>query len=279
MLSVIKFKLHSNLNISDSHSREEYLQSLKMEQHICIDTLDLKKSKYDSSDIIKDIEKNFPHGGIKVKIVGPMKLDWMETFLDTASLIGKRSHCVSKKVACLITRDDRIISTGINGTPRNMRNCDSLFDESDFDTEAHHQFSRRYEIHAEINALISAARNGIAVDKADLFVNYSPCQECAKAIVASGVKSVNFRHIYRNDLYGFLFLALCANDVDLSFNQVVEWSDTYELCSNLAVNTDILNDIGKYLPDIHPFSVPTEKERLSYQGLKLTPASDNRKGD
>ena len=56
MLSVIKFKLHSNLNISDSHSREEYLQSLKMEQHICIDTLDLKKSKYDEDLLVESLK-------------------------------------------------------------------------------------------------------------------------------------------------------------------------------------------------------------------------------
>lgn len=178
-------------------------------------------------------------------------LSWDNTFLNMASILGKQSHCVSKGVACLITKDSRIISTGINGTPAGLNNCDSLFKHDDFDRDLHHEFSHKYEIHAEINALLSAAKYGISLLGAKLYVNYSPCSECAKSIAASGIKEVCFRNFYTNDLGGFVFLFLCDN---ILISQVIESDTERNIFKKASEDAKKLTCIGDYIDRIHPFS-------------------------
>ena len=139
---------------------------------------------------------------------------WHSTFLDMSALLGNKSHCVSKGVACFVTRDNRIISTGINGTPTGLTNCDDIFPKEGFNKKTHHDFSLRYEIHAEINALLSAARNGISTDRASIYVNYSPCRDCAKSIIAAGIENLYFKDFYFNDLDGVIFLLL-SNSINV----------------------------------------------------------------
>lgn len=144
---------------------------------------------------------------------------WHSTFLDMANTLGNRSHCVSKGVACFVTRENRIISTGINGTPSGLTNCDDVFCRNDFDKELHHSFSQKYEIHAEVNALLSAARNGISTNKASIYVNYSPCRDCAKSIIAAGIENLYFKQFYWTDLSGLILLLLSGK---LNLFRVVE---------------------------------------------------------
>ena len=77
-------------------------------------------------------------------------------FMITAINLGKLSKCVSKKVGAIIVKNNRIISMGYNGTPRGVKNCCEIFDESNFDREEHHQWSKNSEIHAEMNAILFA---------------------------------------------------------------------------------------------------------------------------
>ena len=124
--------------------------------------------------------------------------------------ICERSTCHRIKVGALIVRDGRIISTGWNGTYSGGTHCSEHFKGIDSTTDEfkqlHREFSERYEIHSEQNAIAYAARNGIATDGATMYISLSPCSNCAKLIVASGIKTVFYRDIYDRMTEGLDFL-------------------------------------------------------------------------
>jgi len=115
------------------------------------------------------------------------------SFLNIAQEIAETSNCVSLKVGCVIVKDQRIISTGYNGTPAGYINCGDLFSER---CDAHRLWSINHEIHAEMNAIIFAAKCGIPIDAADLYTTISPCNNCLKHMKQSGIKNVFYRDKY-----------------------------------------------------------------------------------
>lgn len=122
-------------------------------------------------------------------------------FLDIAEKISEMSHCISYKVGCILVKDGRIISTGYNGTPANFSNCDevnqNLTDLSNLEQrQLHHSFSEMYEIHAEINAILCAAKNGISIEGSILYTSVQPCYNCLKMICNSGIKTIIYRKPY-----------------------------------------------------------------------------------
>jgi dCMP deaminase len=119
-------------------------------------------------------------------------------FLKTAYLLGQESKCVSKKVGCLVVRDNRNISMGYNGTPAGYENCCDHFINYNpiIDREAHHEWSRIYEIHAEQNAIDFAAKFGLSIDGCDLYSILQPCDECLKSIIAAGIKKIYYMNSY-----------------------------------------------------------------------------------
>ena len=98
-----------------------------------------------------------------------------KVFMNIANEISKLSHCVSFKVGAILVKDSRILSTGINGTPRGFQNCDDLFDSENFDRAEHHKFSESFEIHAETNAILFAASNGISIKDSVMYSTHHPC--------------------------------------------------------------------------------------------------------
>lgn len=122
-------------------------------------------------------------------------------FLDVAEKISEMSHCISYKVGCILVKDGRIISTGYNGTPAHFPNCDEVNKrltnlEDPEQRQLHHSFSEMYEIHAEINAILCAARNGISIEGSILYSSLQPCYNCLKMICNSGIKTIIYRHTY-----------------------------------------------------------------------------------
>lgn len=118
-------------------------------------------------------------------------------FLDVTSRLAEESHCISLHVGAVIVRDKRIISMGYNGTPEGLPNCDDQFAKSIFKREEHHEWSLVNEIHAEMNALMYAAKNGIPVQDCTIYVTHKPCYECMKNISQSGIKRVVYLHDYK----------------------------------------------------------------------------------
>ncbi len=117
-------------------------------------------------------------------------------FINIATEIASASKCVSRQVGAVIVKDGRILSTGYNGTPAGYTNCCEHW--SDEHTHEHHDWSKTYEIHAEMNAIIWAARKGISIEGATIYVTLEPCSECSKNLIASGIKRIVFLKEYEH---------------------------------------------------------------------------------
>jgi dCMP deaminase len=119
-----------------------------------------------------------------------------KNFLRIAEELATASKCVSKQVGAVIVKDGRILSTGYNGTPAGYMNCKDHWDGEY--TKEHHEWSKTYEIHAEMNAIIWAARQGISIEGATIYVTLEPCSECSKNVIASGIKRIVYEKPYEH---------------------------------------------------------------------------------
>ncbi len=112
-----------------------------------------------------------------------------KSYLDMAAIWAKNSYCKRRQVGALIVKDKMIISDGYNGTPSGFENiCE---DESGA--------TKPYVLHAEANAISKVAKSGNSSEGATLYVTASPCLECSKLIIQSGIKRVVYREQYRLD--------------------------------------------------------------------------------
>ena len=107
--------------------------------------------------------------------------------MNVAREIASLSHCTRSKVGAVLVKDGNVISFGYNGTPSGMDNCC----ERDNVTLPH-------VIHAEVNAVLKAAKTGTSVDGSTLYLTLSPCLDCSKLILQAGVKRVVYLETYRN---------------------------------------------------------------------------------
>ena len=107
--------------------------------------------------------------------------------MNVAREIATLSHCTRSKVGAVLVKDGNVISFGYNGTPSGMDNCC----ERDNVTLPH-------VIHAEVNAVLKAAKTGTSVDGSTLYLTLSPCLDCSKLILQAGVKRVVYLETYRN---------------------------------------------------------------------------------
>jgi dCMP deaminase len=109
-------------------------------------------------------------------------------YMRIANEISGMSYAKRKKVGAIIVKDNSIISYGYNGTPHDFDN--SCEDENDV--------TKPEVLHAESNAISKIARSTQSSEAADLYVTMSPCLECSKLIIQSGIKKVFFEEAYRN---------------------------------------------------------------------------------
>lgn len=108
-------------------------------------------------------------------------------FLETAKLFAKRSSCLKKQVGCVIVKDKRIIATGYNGVLPGLPPSSGLDDDGNTHT-----------VHAELNAIAFAAKEGIALKGSTIYCTLSPCEKCAEAIIQAGIINVVYDEEYRN---------------------------------------------------------------------------------
>lgn len=120
-----------------------------------------------------------------------------KNFINIATELSTASKCVSKQVGAVIVKDGRILSTGYNGTPAGFTNCSEHW-RGEY-TDEHHEWSKTYEIHAEMNAIIWAARRGISIEGATIYVTLEPCADCSKNIIASGIKRIVYEKAYEHN--------------------------------------------------------------------------------
>lgn len=108
-------------------------------------------------------------------------------YMRMANIWAENSYCERRKVGALIVKDKMIISDGYNGTPSGFENV----------CENEDGFTKPYVLHAEANAITKIARSGNSSEGATMYVTASPCIECAKLIIQSGVHRVVYSEKYR----------------------------------------------------------------------------------
>jgi dCMP deaminase len=175
-------------------------------------------------------------------------MKFQKTLMETAKLWAKESYCKRRQVGCVIAKDSEIVSQGFNGTVKGAINiCEEheAFDEipygetikcpkcingetpttgySVYRITDKCDYCNGYSVlkyidktnpktlHAETNALMSALRRGISTQNCDIYITLSPCLECSKLIIQSGIKNVFYHELYNDE--GVDFLKECGINV------------------------------------------------------------------
>ena len=120
------------------------------------------------------------------------RVGWDHYFMNIARQAASRSTCDRKFVGAVIVRDRTILSTGYNGSIRGMPHCD----EVGHDLENSHCVAT---IHAEANAILQAAKNGVNISGSEIYTTASPCWNCFKLIANSGIRRIYYAEFYRDE--------------------------------------------------------------------------------
>ena len=120
------------------------------------------------------------------------RVSWENYFMNIAREVSTRATCDRKMVGAVIVRGKTILSTGYNGSLRGLQHCD----------EVGHEMENGHcvrTVHAEANAIVHAARHGIIVEGAEIFITASPCYNCFKLIVNAGIIKIYYGEFYRDE--------------------------------------------------------------------------------
>lgn len=126
---------------------------------------------------------------------------WDEYFMSIAGQVSDRSTCLRRHTGAVLVKDKRILATGYNGVPAGLAHCEEagcLREQRGIASGSNHELCRG--IHAEQNAVIQAARHGIAIDGATIYCTHQPCVLCAKILINAGVTEIVFREPYPDPL-------------------------------------------------------------------------------
>ena len=120
------------------------------------------------------------------------RVSWETYFMNIANEGATRSTCDRKYVGAVIVREKTILSTGYNGSIKGLPHCD----------EAGHEMVDGHCVrttHAEANAIVQAAKNGVEINQSEIYVTASPCYNCFKLIANAGIKTIYYGEFYRED--------------------------------------------------------------------------------
>ena len=126
---------------------------------------------------------------------------WNEYFMRITEDVSSRAICVKRKVGAIIVKDNHILATGYNGAPKGFEHCTE-------DTCIRKQMSvpsgQRHELcrglHAEQNAIIQAAVQGVKIEGGTMFCTYQPCVICVKMMINAGIKKLIYSGGYPDEL-------------------------------------------------------------------------------
>ena len=124
-----------------------------------------------------------------IKPYGNKQIQFDKRYLQMAEIWAQNSYCERRKVGALIVKEKMIISDGYNGTPAGFEN---VCEDESFKTKP-------YVLHAEANAITKVAKSNNSSENATLYVTTSPCMECAKLIIQSGIKRVVYSGQYHTN--------------------------------------------------------------------------------
>ena len=127
------------------------------------------------------------------------RLTWDQYFMTITRQVAERSTCNRAKVGAVIVRDKNILATGYNGAPAGMPHCTDLgcliYQSKNPNGDMEENCFRT--IHAEINAIAQAAKNGSSIKDAAIYVTHTPCIHCLKVLVNTGIKNIFYEIPYK----------------------------------------------------------------------------------
>ena len=127
--------------------------------------------------------------------------NWNDYFIRICSIVASRSTCIRRQVGAVIVRDNQILATGYNGAPKGVQHCEvvgCLRQQLNIPSGERHEICRAS--HAEQNAIVQAAVNGISIKGASLYCTNHPCSICAKLLINSEISTIYYLSDYDDKL-------------------------------------------------------------------------------
>lgn len=152
---------------------------------------------------------------------------WDEYFMKIVDMVGSRGSCDRGRAGCVITKDNRIMSTGYAGSPIGLPHCDEVGHEMHTVIHKNGEQSRHCirTTHAEQNAICEAARMGIGLESGTLYCKMTPCYTCAKMIINAGIKRVVCAQDYHAGERSKEIFADANVKFDLLSNEMTNYKD------------------------------------------------------
>ena len=129
------------------------------------------------------------------------RLSWDQYFMTITRQVAERSTCGRAKVGAVIVREKNILATGYNGAPSGMPHCTDvgclIYESRTPAGEVERNCYRT--IHAEINAIAQAAKHGISIRDAIIYVTHTPCIHCLKVLINTGIRTICYETEYKLD--------------------------------------------------------------------------------
>ena len=129
------------------------------------------------------------------------RMPWPDYFMSITYLVRERSTCLRRKVGAIAVKDRHILATGYNGAPSGVRHCletGCLREQMGIPSGQRHEICRG--LHAEQNAIIQAARYGINITGASIYITTQPCVVCAKMLINAGIQEIVYQNPYPDEL-------------------------------------------------------------------------------
>ena len=140
---------------------------------------------------------------VRVKKGKPKKASrptWDDYFVQLARIVATRSTCLRHDVGAVLVNNKRILATGYNGAPRNMRHCleiGCLRDKLKIASGTRAEICRA--VHAEQNAVIQCALYGVSSEGSTIYITHQPCTICTKILINAGVKRIVYEQAYPDE--------------------------------------------------------------------------------
>lgn len=129
------------------------------------------------------------------------RISWDEYFMEITEVVSKRSTC-RRHVGAIITKDNKIVSTGYNGSPKGLMHCSDnggcMRELNNIPSGTRQEFCRA--VHAEQNAIIEASVNGTSIKDGTIYINTYPCSICARMLINAEIKRIVYSSDYQDEL-------------------------------------------------------------------------------
>jgi dCMP deaminase len=180
------------IDAAEASNQDPAAQQLDMTDELADAKVENNGTLDELHDKIKEI--------LRVLAMNTKRPSWDEYFMGIAQVVSLRGNCLKRKVAAIVVKDKRVITTGYNGTPRKITNCNEggcarCSELSESGKNLHECICS----HAEENAIVQAAYHGVSVKDSTIYTTFSPCLICTKLIINSGIKEVIYNKAYSID--------------------------------------------------------------------------------